>query len=407
MQLQVSVIGQGYVGLPLAVFAARSGLRVGGFDIDEIKISGLKNGKTDSPEVDSSEIISLQSTGKLFFSSNIFDHKKSNIYIIAVPTPLDLNHNPNLHYLNHACELLAKIVKPNDLIVNESTSYIGTLRTFIKPLLEKISGIMDLKFVVAPERIDPGSKSWNLKNTPRNLSGLCESSTRMAFDFYSRFCDSINIVSKPEVAEAAKLFENTFRHVNIALVNELAEIADKLNFSANDTILAAATKPFGYSPFYPGIGVGGHCIPVDPSYLIFSAKQVGVNSKFIELANQVNLSIPNKIAQRLKSTMGGSLKGTKVQLAGITYKPDIADLRESPAIVLMKELKLLGALVQWHDPVIGEYNNEISQPLSTEIDLGIIVTPHTQVNYQIWRDSNIRVVDISSTPKNYGWPKFL
>jgi UDP-N-acetyl-D-glucosamine dehydrogenase len=405
--MNVTVIGQGYVGLPIAIFAAEAGYTVGGFDIDLDKIKQLKNGSSDSPEVPSKKLIDLQLQSKLRFSANIFDHKASTIFVIAVPTPLKEGFTPDLSYLKKACELLAKVVKSGDLVVNESTSYVGTLRNFIKPIIDELSGLSDINYAVAPERIDPGNKVWSVKNTPRNIAGLTDQATRAAVAFYTSFCDSINVVVKPEVAEAAKLFENTFRHVNIALVNEFSEIANKFGFSAHEAIIASASKPFGFLPFFPSIGVGGHCIPVDPGYLAFSAEQVGVDSKFINLANKINISRPKEVADRIRIHLGGSLKGKRIQIAGITYKPNVSDLRESPALELIKELRTLGAEVLWHDPHIQAFSSEYSQPLVTSIDLGLIVIPHNAIDFTIWKNSNTRVLDLSANATNYGWPKLL
>lgn len=404
--MKVSIVGLGYVGLPIAVHAAEAGYTVGGFDIDETKIEKLKSGISDSPEVSTDQILSLIAQGKLFFSSNISDHKDSSVYVIAVPTPLK-NTNPDLSYLGNACKLLATVVKSGDLVINESTSYIGTLRNLIKPIIEESSGLLDLRYAVAPERIDPGNKDWNIRNTPRNISGLTDQATDDTVKFYSGFCDSINTLLKPEIAEAAKLFENTFRHINIALVNEFSEIASRFDFSANDAIVAASTKPFGFMPFYPSIGVGGHCIPVDPSYLVFSAEQVGIESKFITLANQMNFSRAKIVADKIRIQLGGDLVDKRIQIAGITYKSNIADLRESPALELISELKSLGAKVLWFDPYVETYNGESSHPLDSDIDLGVIVIPHDSVDFAIWKKSNTRVIDLSANPRNFGWPKFL
>ena len=405
--MRVTVVGQGYVGLPIAVCAAEAGYTVGGFDIDENKISQLENGISESPEVSSEQILSLQAKDKLYFSSNIFDHKESSIYVIAVPTPLDENNKPDLSYLRSACKLIAKVAKSGDLVINESTSYIGTLRNLIKPTIEELSGLLDLEYAVAPERIDPGNKEWSIKNTPRNIAGITDQATERAINFYSSFCNLINTVLKPEVAEAAKLFENTFRHVNIALVNEFSEIANKLDFSANEAIIAASTKPFGFMPFYPSIGVGGHCIPVDPSYLAFSAEQVGIDSKFINVANHINFSRPKTVADKIRIQLDGNLNGKRVQITGITYKPNISDLRESPALELIIELKSLGAQVSWFDPYVKTYNSETSQHLDPNIDLGLIVIPHDEIDFSIWKKSNTRVLDLSANSRNFGWPKFF
>ena len=405
--MRVTVVGQGYVGLPISVCAAEAGHTVFGFDIDEKKISKLKLGISDSPEVSTDKLLDLQLQNKIKFSSSIKDSSGSAIYIIAVPTPLDSEHKPDLSFLTSACGLIAQVIEPKSLIINESTSYIGTLRNLIKPIVDRQSGLTDLNYAVAPERIDPGNKFWSVKNTPRNIAGLTTIATQQSADFYTTFCDSVNVVSSPEVAECSKLFENTFRQVNIALVNELSEVANKLNFSTHEAIMAAATKPFGFMPFYPSIGVGGHCIPVDPSYLSYSAEMAGVDAKFIKLANHVNSAMPKIVKERIKDYLDGDLRGKQVQIAGISYKPDISDLRESPALDLIKELEMAGAIVSWHDPYIDEYNGKQSEALSSEIDLGLIVTPHSQINFSIWKKTNVKVIDLSADSNNYGWPKFL
>jgi UDP-N-acetyl-D-glucosamine dehydrogenase len=403
----VIVIGQGYVGLPLAVNAAKSGYKVYGFDISNEKIEQLKKGHTDSPEIKKNDLLRLQKKGKIEFTSTIPKLKKQSIIVIAVPTPLDSNRKPDLSMLVNACEFVARVIVDNSLVINESTSYIGTLRDLIKPTIDKLSSAKDIMYAVAPERIDPGNTKWGMKNTPRVIAGLDNIATQITVKFYSKFCDQIHITSKPEVAEAAKLFENTFRQVNIALVNELSSIADLIGFSTHETIKAASTKPFGFMPFYPSIGVGGHCIPVDPSYLAFSAESVGVEAKFINLANLTNYSMPKIIAERIKIILGGNLIDKKIQIAGITYKPNISDLRESPALDLINELKSLGANVSWHDPFVTKYNDQQSSELNPDINLGLIVTPHDQIDFSIWKKSDVKVLDLSANSKNYGWPKFL
>ena len=405
--MKITIVGQGYVGLPISVCAAEAGHTVLGFDIDEKKISKLKLGISDSPEVSTDKLIDLQLQNKIKFSSSIKDSSGSAIYIIAVPTPLDSEHKPDLSFLTSACGLIAQVIEPKSLIINESTSYIGTLRNLIKPIVDRQSGLTDLNYAVAPERIDPGNKFWSVKNTPRNIAGLTAIATQQSADFYSSFCDSVNVVSSPEVAECSKLFENTFRQVNIALVNELSEVANKLNFSTHEAIMAAATKPFGFMPFYPSIGVGGHCIPVDPSYLSYSAEMAGVDAKFIKLANQVNSAMPKTVNERIKDYLDGDLRGKNVQIAGISYKPDISDLRESPALDLINELETAGAIVTWHDPFVKEYKGKQSVPLSSEIDLGLIITPHSQIDFNLWKQINMKVLDLSANSNNYGWPKFL
>lgn len=401
------IIGLGYVGLPLAISAAKSGHKVCGYDTNKEKILDLKRGQSFIPEISSEELTTLLSNGQIRFTSELVKQDEKTTFIIAVPTPLDSDKSPDLTMLKQACEAVAKVVVDDCLIINESTSFIGTLRNLIKPIIDLQSQIVTLKYAAAPERIDPGNKVWFIKNTPRIISGITNEAKEEAVAFYGQFCDELYEVSTPEVAEAAKLFENSFRQVNIALVNELAQIADKLNFSTHETIMAAASKPFGFMPFFPSVGVGGHCIPVDPSYLSYSAKLAGIDAKFINLANQVNSSMPKIISERIKVYLGGDLTGKTVQIAGISYKPDIADLRESPALDLIKELTNAGAKVTWHDPVVVNYKGQQSMALTAGIDLGLIVTPHSQINFSIWKKADVRVLDLSANSNNYGWPKFL
>jgi UDP-N-acetyl-D-glucosamine dehydrogenase len=405
--MNICVIGQGYVGLPISIQAATAGHKVYGFDIDAAKIEQLKKGITTSPEVSPDQILSLQKSNKISFITELSSDLSLEIFIIAVPTPLNKQREPELAMLENACLTIARFVQSDSLIVSESTSYIGTLRDFIYPLIKNNSSAVNLKYAVAPERIDPGNSIWHLENTPRVISGLSEDATNQAVSLYKTFCSQVYQVDKPEIAEAAKLIENTFRQVNIALVNELSEVAGKFNFSLHDAINAAATKPFGFMPFYPSIGVGGHCIPVDPAYLSFSARQVGVKSKFIELADATNLLMPTKVVSRIESHLNIKVDKMKIQIVGIAYKPDVSDIRESPALELIKVLESKGSKVIYHDPLVSNWNHLYSEPLSSDIDLGIIVTPHKQIDFSIWKESNIEVIDLSLSSKNYGWPKFL
>jgi len=404
---RINVIGLGYVGLPLAINAAKSGYLVTGFDIDKDKICKLQGGVSELPEVEKSELMQLQASGNLEFLDFLPKQLKPTIFVIAVPTPLDTERNPDLTMIKSACELISSVIFDGSLVINESTSYIGTLNNLIKPTITSLTGLTNLDFAVAPERIDPGNKKWDLKSTPRLLAGINERSTKRAIDFYSRFSDHVHPLSSPEVAEAAKLFENTFRQVNIALVNELSQITNSLKIPTHEVIEAASTKPYGFMPFYPSIGVGGHCIPIDPSYLAYSAESVGVKANFIDLANRVNLSTPYSVGQRIKARLDGDLNGKKIQIAGISYKPNVADMRESPVIELMKELSKLGAMISWHDPLVKEWGGHHSIALDAMVDLGIITSPHDSIDFTIWQESGIDVLDLSANTKNYGWPKFL
>ena len=380
--MKVAIIGQGYVGSALGIAARKSGHDVLGIEIDEKRRSELASSIGYPVSADYSSV------------------QGSDVVVIAVPTPLNEKREPDLTFLESACKSLAAVLKSSVLVVNESTSYPGTLRNVIAPILGDVH-----LYAAAPERIDPANEKWGIENTPRLVSGLSSEATSKALDFYRSFCKEVVTVSTPEVAEAAKLFENTFRQVNIALVNEFAQIAQALGISTFETLSAAGTKPYGFMPFLPSIGVGGHCIPVDPSYLSFAAEKVGVEASFINLANNVNASMPEYLAARISELLGGSVSGKTIQVAGISYKADVADTRESPALKLISLLRGAGAKVSWHDQVVGEWNGESSTPLSS-VDLGVIATAHDGVDYSAWKNEKTMVIDVSTSP-NTGWPKFL
>lgn len=404
--MKIGIVGQGYVGLNVAVGAAKAGYEVIGIDTNERIVSELISFQTSIPGITSLDLSNLISSKKYFPTSNFQNLEDTSIVVIAVPTPLDKFRKPDLQMLATASTEIGKNLTAPTLIVNESTSYPGTLRTFIKPIIDKESKYSH-DYVAAPERIDPGNSKWQLSNTPRVIGGLSKDATQRAVEFYKSFCGEIYEVSSPEVAEAAKLFENTFRQINIALANEFSLIANSLNFSTNEAIQAAATKPFGFMPFFPSIGVGGHCIPVDPSYLSYAATKSGVTANFIELANTTNLSMVRNVIDRIKLTLNKSFSEISVQVAGIAYKPGVSDLRESPALELIMELRNAGANVTWHDPLVKSWNGENSSKLSELIDLGLIVTPHDQIDFSIWKKGRIQVFDLSANSNNYGWKKFL
>jgi len=404
---KVAVIGQGYVGFPLAIHAAEAGNTVIGYDIDDSKVTDINGGKFIIPELDSNLINSLLRNGKYIPTNDPTLMATSDIIVIAVPTPLNNVGNPDIAMLITAAEIVAKNCKSDALVINESTSFPGTLRNLIKPIFDKNRFDNEIIFASAPERVDPGNLKWNIKNTPRIVCGLTEDATQKTIDFYQTFCDIVQETSSPEVAEASKLFENTFRMVNISLVNEFADISSKLGFSAHEAIAAAATKPFGFMAFYPGIGVGGHCIPIDPMYLSYSAKVVEAEPKLIDLAQSINKRMPRYTAEKIKTLMDNDLSNKRIQIAGISYKPNIPDIRESPAIELLKELRKLGAIVTWCDPLVKNFNTEISSSLSQDLDLGLVVTPHDQFDFSEWKNSGIKVFDLSANSINYGWPKFF
>ena len=404
--MKVTVIGQGYVGLNLAIGAARAGFNVTGLDIDKNLVLDLLEGKTVIPGITQRTIKKLIKNGKYTPSFSTEAMKDSDIVVIAVPTPLTQDRKPDLFFLETAAKQIAVNLSNRALIINESTSYPGTLRNFIKPIIESISDI-EFDYASAPERIDPGNDKWNLDNTPRVIGGLTESALDKAAKFYKTFCSQVFLARTPEIAEASKLFENTFRQVNIALANEFSKISNSLGFSTHEAIRAAATKPFGFMEFYPSIGVGGHCIPIDPTYLSFTANRLGIPTEIIELSNKTNLLMPNYVVDKLRDYLESPLNGKRIQIAGIAYKVGVSDLRESPALILIKELRNAGATVSWHDPLVNRYKDEVSEPLDKSIDLGLIVTPHVEIDFKIWRNSETRVLDLSANSKDYGWPKFL
>ena len=376
--MKVSIIGQGYVGLTISAFASRH-YEVMGFDLNSKIVSDLNKGISHIEGVDSKDIKDAIYAGKYKATNSTADIAGSEIVVIAVPTPLGSDRKPDLTYIDSACRVIAENLTGPALIINESTSFPGTIRNYIKPAIEKYSKQkFDHLYAISPERVDPGREDYNQKNTPRLYAGLTPEATKRTRDFYSTFCDNLVEVSSPEVAEAAKLFENTFRQVNIALVNELAQISHALGIDVRETLDAAGTKPYGFMKFAPSAGVGGHCIPVDPSYLADVAEKAGVEATFIKRANEVNLDMPKYIAGRITKDNGGSLKGKKVLVVGVAYKPNVADTRETPAELLIDALNDLGAVVSWNDPVVGSWHGAESSPLSGS-DIAVVVTKHDVV----------------------------
>jgi UDP-N-acetyl-D-glucosamine dehydrogenase len=373
--MRVAIIGQGYVGLTIAVGAAGGGHSVVGFDLNDGLVAQLNTGRSHIEGIADTELAGLLTCGLYVASADASILDGSDVIVIAVPTPLDGQRNPDLSFVHAATDLISKHAKSPALIVNESTSYPGTLRNEIAA---RISGV-DHLYASSPERIDPGNAQWGTKNTPRLIGGLTPAAVAKAKEFYGSFCDSIIEVSSPEVAEAAKIFENTFRQVNIALVNEFAQIADALGISGREVLAAAATKPYGFMPFNPGPGVGGHCIPVDPSYLAHVANQVGVPATFIKRANEVNLAMPAYVMKRVVAGAGGSIKGKKVVVVGVSYKSNVADTRETPAAAVIDLLREQDATVTWHDDLVGIWRGETSSSIAGS-DIAVVVTKHDGVD---------------------------
>lgn len=372
--MRVAIIGQGYVGLTIAVGAAGAGHTVVGFDVNADLVASLNTGVSHIEGISGTELNTFIGSGAYKATTDAAALDGADVVVIAVPTPLDAARNPDLSFVHAAIDLIAQHVKSPTLIVNESTSYPGTLR---KEIAARITGV-DHLYASSPERVDPGNTQWGTKNTPRLIGGLTPAAVAKAKEFYSSFCDVIIEVSSPEIAEAAKIFENTFRQVNIALVNEFAQITDALGISGREVISAAATKPYGFMEFKPGAGVGGHCIPVDPSYLAHVANQVGVPATFIKRANEVNLAMPAYVVKRVIAGNGGSISGKSVVVVGVSYKPNVADTRETPAAAIIDLLRQNGASVTWHDDLVGSWRGETSAPING--DIAVVVTRHDGVD---------------------------
>lgn len=379
--MKVSVIGQGYVGLPLAIAAANSGLFVYGIDVNKEKIDRLKNGASFIEDISNDVIRRSLDSGHYIPTIDEKFVSESEVILICVPTPLTQEHKPDLSELTNAVKIVGKNLKRGCLVIVESTIEPGTCRTRILPILIKESGLAENEFYLAysPERIDPLNKNWGISNTPKLVSGITEDAMEKAAKFYEKFIESIIRCSSVEIAETAKLLENSFRLVNISFINELAIFCHKIGIDVNEVISAATTKPYGFLPFYPSIGAGGHCIPVDPMYLASAAKAVGVPTRFIDLAAQINREIPGYFVGRAVEKIG-SLRNKRVIVIGISYKPNVADVRQSPVVALISELKQNGAIVSWHDDLVKEWNGEKSESLGSNFDLAIIATPHEYLN---------------------------
>ena len=377
--MKIGIIGQGYVGLTISAFAAEF-FDVVGFDSNQKIVDQLNLGRSHIEGVESALLEKLIKSGNFRASCKGRDIEDCDIIVIAVPTPLTSDRKPDLTYIDAACKTIGENVSKPVLIINESTSFPGTLRSFIKPTIERYSSAkVEHLYAISPERVDPGRTDFNQKNTPRLYAGLTTEASERTRDFYSKFCDNLVEVSSPEVAEAAKLFENTFRQVNIALVNEFAQIAHALGINVYETLEAANTKPYGFMKFTPSAGVGGHCIPVDPTYLAAVAEEHGAPATFIRRANEVNLDMSKYIVNRVVADNGGNLQGKNVLVVGVAYKPNVADVRETAAELVIEHLRNQGAVVSWHDDLVSTWKGESSSPL-LGADIAVVVTKHDSVD---------------------------
>jgi UDP-N-acetyl-D-glucosamine dehydrogenase len=378
---KVAIIGQGYVGLPLAVAAAQSGIQTVGIEINPKKVELLNLGISDVEDVKSSDLASLINKKLYRVTSEYSSIKGVDIVVICVPTPLTTSGEPDLSLMVEATRSFSKYLSKGVLIILESTVAPGTTREILTPLIEKESGLSQSSFDVAysPERIDPSNHNWSIKNTPKVVSGINLASLTRASEFYSKFVDSVIECESLEVAETAKLLENTFRLINISLINEISVFCNKLGISVTSVVSAASSKPYGFMPFYPSLGVGGHCIPVDPIYLENKASTIGTPIRMIKLASEINRSIPEYFVRRAEMLLK-SLKDRKILVIGIAYKPNVSDTRESPAKALIVGLRDRGAKVFWNDDLVKSWNGELSTPINSDFDLAIMVTPHDDLD---------------------------
>ena len=381
------MIGQGYVGLPLALDAAKSGFDVTGLDNNSEKVSQITEGISPVEDITNEQLRTALESGNYRVSAALTFDSDVKVICICVPTPLGSDHKPDLSSLNAAITIAGKNLKPGMLVIVESTISPGTTRQLLLPILIKTSGLSEEEFHLAysPERIDPLNKEWNIKNTPKLVAGLTDQAAKLAQEFYAKFIDQVVICPTIEVAETAKLLENSYRLVNISFINELSIFCEKIGIDINEVVKAASTKPYGFMPFYPSVGVGGHCIPVDPIYLSDAAKSAGAASKFIDLADEINQAMPSYFVERAKQIIDG-VKGKKILVIGLSYKPNVADVRESPVISLIEQLRKAGADVSWHDDLVKSWNGEETTPISSDFDLAIIATPHNYLELSALKD---------------------
>jgi UDP-N-acetyl-D-glucosamine dehydrogenase len=398
----VGVIGLGYVGLPLAVAFAREGCEVIAVDVDARKVETIDAGRSYIEDVSDEALGAV--AGRIRASTRYADLAEADAVLICVPTPLTRNREPDLGPLIESTRALAGVLRADQLVVLESTTYPGTTRERVAPLLEE-SGLAagrDFHLAFSPERVDPGRTDFTLRNTPKVLGGLTEACAERAEALYGLVCDQVLRVSTPEAAELTKLLENIFRSVNIALVNELAMLTDRMGIDIWEVVDAAATKPYGFMRFEPGPGMGGHCLPVDPFYLSWRAREFDMATEFIELAGKVNQQMPYHCvakAQRALNDRGMSVKGARVAVIGVSYKPGVGDVRESPALKIMELLSGLGAEVIYHDPHVpslpesGLQSTPLEQALA-DADLALIVTAHPGVDNDLIARRARLVVDL-------------
>lgn len=421
---KVGVIGLGYVGLPLAVVFAESGYDVIGFDVNKNTCKLINQGKSHIKDIDGHKIKKITDCHKLIAVDDFSKLSECDVISICVPTPLNKIKDPDLSFVISASESIAKTLRKGQIIILESTTYPGTTKELVLPILEK-SGLkvgVDFNLCFSPERVDPGNKVWHTKNTPKIMGGISKSCMDAGFEIYSKVFKKIITVENTEAAELVKVYENTFRMINIALANELSQICDKLNLNVWEIIDAAATKPFGFMKFTPGPGLGGHCIPLDPHYLSWKMRTLSFKTRMIDLASTINSEMPNNVVEKIGVKLNESsksFKNAKILILGVAYKKDIDDLRESPSLEIIRQLQKRGAIITYHDPfckIINEafHQKDLNIRLSSIVlnkkaiksaDVVVITTDHTNVDYKLVFQNAIKIVDTRGIIRKYSEKK--
>ena len=414
LQARVAVLGLGYVGLPLAVEAARTGYETLGYDPDPEKTSQINEGRSNVLDVSDDDVGELVKGGRLAVSSDPKILNSADVFVICVPTPLK-HELPDMTYIESAASEIARRMKRGCLVILESTTYPGTTEELLCQILESngFAAGDDFWLGFSPERIDPGNEQYSLRNVPKLIGGIDETSTDLMEAFYSTFINKVVRMSSPRAAEMAKLMENTYRHINIALANEMAILANDLDINIWEVIGGAATKPFGFHPFYPGPGWGGHCIPVDPAYLSWRVRQMGATAHFVELAREINERMPGYIVERVTGILnrdGKSLNGAKILVLGVTYKADVADVRESPALSIVKRLQKNQADVRYDDPFVEDLSGEgieltrvdLDEKTVEDCDLVVVITPHSAYDFGWIAQHAKRVFDTRNVMQGLG-----
>ena len=416
---RVGIVGLGYVGLPLAVEFAKAGFSVTGIDVLEAKVAGLNRGESHVQDVPSSEVARFIGEKRFTATTDFSIIRELDTINICVPTPLRKTKDPDMSYIVSAVEQIAEYFHPGLLVILESTTYPGTTDELLLPSFEK-SGLKvgeDFFLCFSPERVDPGNPIYQTSNTPKVVGGVTPACTEMGRLFFSQALDTVVPVSSTRVAEMVKLLENTFRMINIGLVNEMAIMCDGMGINVWEVIDAAATKPFGFMPFYPGPGLGGHCIPIDPFYLSWKTKQSGIEARFIELAGYINGNMPHFVVDKVQNALndnGKAVKGSHVHIAGVAYKRNIDDMRESPALDVILLLRKLGAKVTYTDPFVPQLRldsqvlkSEDLMPSAAAADCVVIITDHSKFDYRRLVDASNLVVDTRNALKGMESPKIV